>query len=167
MFIPYFISLVVAGYVLYALQNPVSGLLPLELKRFGIELPNVYAPPKYWPFILSLSYIWKNIGYMTLLFYTALMGIDSTRFEAAAIDGTNSVQTTFRISIPFLIPAITLLAILREGNSSNAGPKGSSAAPMESILTGKEISTSPTPVCLTVILLRQDPYAMPCRNSNG
>ncbi|MDR3145401.1 MAG: sugar ABC transporter permease, partial [Treponema sp.] len=41
MFIPYFISWVVASYVLYALQNPVSGLLPLELKRFGIELPNI------------------------------------------------------------------------------------------------------------------------------
>jgi putative aldouronate transport system permease protein len=52
---------------------------------------------------------------MTLLFYTALMGIDSSQFEAAAIDGANSVQITFWISIPFLIPVITLLAILQIG----------------------------------------------------
>jgi putative aldouronate transport system permease protein len=52
---------------------------------------------------------------MTLLFYTALMGIDSTQFEAAAIDGANKTQITFRISIPFLVPVITLLAILQIG----------------------------------------------------
>ncbi|MDR2629625.1 MAG: ABC transporter permease subunit [Spirochaetaceae bacterium] len=115
MFIPYFISWVVASYVLYALQNPVSGLLPNGLKQIGIELPNIYATPKYWPFILSASYIWKNVGYMTLLFYTALMGIDATQFEAAAIDGANALQITFRISIPFLVPVITLLAILQIG----------------------------------------------------
>ncbi|MDR2068631.1 MAG: ABC transporter permease subunit [Spirochaetaceae bacterium] len=114
-FIPYFISWVVASYVLYALQNPVSGLLPTGLRRLGIEIPNIYTTPKYWPFILSTAYVWKNVGYMTLLFYTALMGIEAAQFEAAAIDGANVFQITLSISIPSLVPVITLLAILQIG----------------------------------------------------
>jgi putative aldouronate transport system permease protein len=115
MFIPYFISWVVASYVLYALLNPVSGLWPHALKAMNMESPNIYTVPKYWPLILTASYVWKNAGYMTLLFYTALMGIDATQFEAAAIDGANKTQITFHISLPFLVPVITLLAILQIG----------------------------------------------------
>jgi putative aldouronate transport system permease protein len=115
MFMPYFISWVVASYVLYALLNPVSGVLPHVLQALGGNPPNMYATPRHWPFILIAAYVWKNAGYMTLLFYAALMGIDATQFEAAAIDGANKAQITFRISIPFLVPVITLLAILQIG----------------------------------------------------
>jgi putative aldouronate transport system permease protein len=43
------------------------------------------------------------------------MGIDPAQFEAAAIDGANKSQITFRISIPFLTPVVILLAILSIG----------------------------------------------------
>jgi putative aldouronate transport system permease protein len=115
MFIPYFISWVVASYVLYALLNPVYGMFPHIMKGLGEEVTNVYTNPRYWPGILSAAYLWKNCGYMTLLFYAALMGIDQNQFEAAAIDGANKLQITFRISIPFLGPVIILLAILQIG----------------------------------------------------
>ena len=115
MFIPYFISWVVASYVLYALLNPVMGMIPHMLKVQGKEVINIYSAPKYWPFILNAAYLWKNCGYTTLIFYAALMGIDPTQFEAAAIDGANKPQITFRISIPFLGPVIILLTILKIG----------------------------------------------------
>lgn len=115
MFMPYFISWVVASYILYALLSPQLGVLPNMLRNMGMEVPNFYNTPKYWPFILTVSYVWKNAGYMTLLFYAALMGIDSTQFEAAAIDGANKTQITFRISIPFIMPVIILITILQIG----------------------------------------------------
>jgi putative aldouronate transport system permease protein len=115
MFMPYFVSWIVASYILYALLNPLMGVLPNILKSLGMEVPHFYNTPGYWGFILSLAYVWKNIGYMTLLFYASLMGIDSTQFEAAAIDGANKPQIVFRISIPFLTPVIILLAILQIG----------------------------------------------------
>ena len=115
MFIPYFISWVVASYVLYALLNPVMGLIPHILREQGKEVVNIYSAPKYWPLILNVAYLWKNCGYTTLIFYAALMGIDPTQFEAAAIDGASKPQITFRISIPFLGPVIILLTILKIG----------------------------------------------------
>ncbi|MDR3146432.1 MAG: ABC transporter permease subunit [Treponema sp.] len=115
MFMPYFISWIVASYILYALLNPLMGVLPHLLKSLGMESPNFYNTPRPWSFILVTAYVWKNAGYMTLLFYASLMGIDSTQFEAAAIDGANKPQIVFHISIPFLVPVITLLAILQIG----------------------------------------------------
>lgn len=115
MFMPYFISWVVASYILYALLSPQLGVIPNMLKNMGMEVPNFYNAPEYWPLFLTVSYVWKNVGYMTLLFYASLMGIDSTQFEAAAIDGANKAQITFSISIPFITPVIILMAILQIG----------------------------------------------------
>jgi len=115
MFIPYFISWIVASYVLYALLNPVSGLIPHYYKAQGIELPNIFNTPKYWPFILTAAVVWKSCGYTTLIYYAALMGMDPTYFEAAVVDGANKPQITMRISLPFLGPLIILLVILAIG----------------------------------------------------
>jgi putative aldouronate transport system permease protein len=115
LFMPYFISWIVASYVLYALLNPSLGFIPMVYKDIGIKTPDFYFTPRYWSFILPAAYIWKNAGYSTLLYYAALMSIDFEQFEAAAIDGANKLQITFRISIPYLVPIIMLLAILSIG----------------------------------------------------
>lgn len=66
-------------------------------------------------FFLVVSYVWKNIGYMTLLFYTTLMGMDSTHAEAAAIDGAGKFKIALHISLPYLKPVIILMALLQIG----------------------------------------------------
>jgi putative aldouronate transport system permease protein len=115
MFVPYFVSWVIASYVMYAILNPQMGIIPNILRSMDLEPPNFYYEPKYWTFILTLAYLWKNAGYMTLLYYATLMGIDSNQFEAAAIDGAGKWQITFRISIPFLASVIILMVILQIG----------------------------------------------------
>lgn len=115
MFMPYFISWVVASYVLYALISPQMGMIPNVLKDMGQTVPNFYNAPKYWPFILTVSYVWKNIGYMTLLFYATLIGIDSTQYEAAAIDGAGKLKRALHISLPYLKPTIITMALLQIG----------------------------------------------------
>lgn len=115
MFVPYFISWIVASYVLYALLNPQTGMIPHLLKEAGQAVPNFYNEKKYWPFFLVASYVWKNIGYMTLLFYTTLMGMDSSYAEAASIDGAGKLKIALRISLPYLKPVIILMALLQIG----------------------------------------------------
>lgn len=115
LFMPYFISWIVASYVLYALISPQMGMIPNLLKSMGKAVPNFYNQPKYWPFILTLCYVWKNIGYMTLLFYTTLMGIDSSYLEAASIDGAGKLKRAIHISLPYLKPVIITMALLQIG----------------------------------------------------
>lgn len=115
LFVPYFISWIVASYVLYALLNPQLGMIPNLLRDMGKAVPNFYNEPKYWPLILTVCYLWKNIGYMTILFYTTLMGIDSSYFEAAAIDGAGKLKRAYYISLPCLKPVIIIMSLLQIG----------------------------------------------------
>lgn len=115
-FFPYFISWVVASFMLYAFLNYDYGILNNLFKNFGIEPFQWYSKAEYWPGILTAVYLWKSIGYTSIIYYAALVGIDREYFEAAAIDGASKWQMTRKISIPFLSPMIILLILLSIGN---------------------------------------------------
>lgn len=115
LFVPYFLSWVVISYIVYIILNPDMGILNQLLKVFGIEAVNWYSEPKHWRLILVISNVWKNAGYYTILYYTALMGIDSSYFEASEIDGATKFQQIRSISIPLLSPLIILLVLLQIG----------------------------------------------------
>ena len=115
LFVPYFISWVVGSYVLYALLSPNLGVIPNLIAKLGKTPPNFYMEPSYWPFILTIAFVWKNIGYNTLIFYAALMGMDTTLHEAAAIDGASKFQRIQYICIPHLTPTIVMMCLLLLG----------------------------------------------------
>jgi putative aldouronate transport system permease protein len=76
---------------------------------------NWYSDPNYWLWILLIAYVWKNLGYLTVIFYTGLMSVDPSLFEAARIDGANNWQIRFRVSLPLLLPIVLTLALLNIG----------------------------------------------------
>jgi len=114
-FFPYFLSWVVAGYALYAFLDTDQGVINDLLGRFGIEAKSWYTENGYWPPILILANLWKTVGYYSVIYYAGLMGIDRQLYEAAMIDGANTWQKIWRISLPMLAPLITLLVILQIG----------------------------------------------------
>ena len=120
MFVPYFISWVVASYVVYALLCPDMGVMSVLCKKLGFSVPNFYNTPHYWRIIMPLAYLWKNVGYMTLLYYATLLGMDIHLLEAAAIDGATKKQRTWYIMLPFLKPTIVLMVLLQTGKIFNA-----------------------------------------------
>lgn len=115
MFFPYFLSWVVAGYMLFAFLNMNLGIINNVLKNYGIEQVAWYSEAKYWPFILILVYIWKSAGYFSIIYYSGLMSIDSEYYEAAAIDGANKLQMVRHISIPLITPLIIVMVLLQVG----------------------------------------------------
>lgn len=116
MITPYFMSWVIVAYMVYAILNPGYGYLAQVLSLFGIDPIDWYSKPAAWPTILTITYVWKNVGMDSVVYYAALMGLDTTFFEAAEIDGANKVQRTWSIVLPSLIPLISILTILKIGN---------------------------------------------------
>lgn len=112
---PHFVSWVVAAYIVYALLNPQYGLINHLLVKFGIEPIDWYAMPKAWPAILSIAYIWKHIGLDSVIYYAALMGMDSSLIEAASVDGATRWQQTRFVIIPQLTVLIVIQTILKIG----------------------------------------------------
>lgn len=116
MILPRFLSWVVVGFVVYALLNPVHGIFNQILGFLGQDPIQWYAEAKYWPTILTSANVWNGIGMSTIIYYAGLMGTDKELYEAAEIDGANRLMQTWYISIPAIIPIITILNILAFGN---------------------------------------------------
>ena len=68
-----------------------------------------------------ISGIWQGIGWNSIIYLAALSGIDQEQYEAASIDGANRLQQVIHITLPGLMPTITILFILRMGNILNVG----------------------------------------------
>lgn len=115
MILPSFLSWVVVGYMTYALLNPELGFINRTLQSLGIQTVSWYSEPAYWPLILITVSIWKGAGLSSIIYYSILLNINSEYYEAAKVDGATKWQMARYISIPFLIPAMTILTILAIG----------------------------------------------------
>jgi len=76
---------------------------------------NWYSDPTYWPVIIVVVFLWKSVGYNSVIYLAAIMGIDKSLYEAAMIDGANKWQQIRNITIPMLTPLITILTLLAIG----------------------------------------------------
>ena len=116
MFLPYFISWVVVSSFVYSVFNPEFGTVNYLLKSLGMNPVNIYNEPNYWYFLLPVFYVWKLIGYGTIFYLAAIMGVDRECYEAADIDGANIWQRIFKITLPSLKPTIITLVLLGISN---------------------------------------------------
>lgn len=114
--LPRFMSWIIVSYVTHAILSPSYGVLNQFLSWAGMETVDVYTKTYVWPFILTIVENWKSIGTGCILYYASLMGIDSSLYEAAAIDGATRWKQTLHISLPSLVPVVTILLILGVGN---------------------------------------------------
>ncbi len=115
--LPHLISMVIVSYLVFALLSPETGFLnKTVLPWLGIdEGISWYTEQKYWPWILTLVYFWKSVGYSSIVYFAALLGIDEEYYEAARLDGASRWQQIRRITIPILTPVIIMLTLLNVG----------------------------------------------------
>lgn len=116
MLLPYFLSWVIIGYFVYAFLSPDKGLMNIIITSFGGTEINWYNEPKFWPLILIILGVWKGVGYNSIIYFAAIMGIDPSYYEAAMVDGASKWQQIKNVTLPQLIPLITILSILAVGN---------------------------------------------------
>jgi len=115
MFLPYFLSWVLVGYIVYAFLNHSDGFINRTLTSLGLDGISWYQDPAAWPYILILAHLWKAIGFSTLVYFAGILGIDTEYYEAARMDGASKLQMTFSITLPLLLPLVIILGILSIG----------------------------------------------------
>lgn len=113
---PNFLSWVVVSYMVYAILQPQNGTFNQILTVFGAEKIDAYSKPEAWPLILTIASVWKHVGMDAVVYYAAMMGFDTSIFEAAEIDGANKIKRTWYVLIPSLVSLIVMLTILKIGN---------------------------------------------------
>lgn len=110
--LPFLVSIVVVSYIVYGFLSTEYGLVNHLLQKLGSDKISWYSTEKYWPVILVAVHAWKNIGYNTILYYATLMGIDTSYYEAAVVDGATRWQRIRYITLPSLIPTISILTLM-------------------------------------------------------
>ncbi|MBB3108141.1 putative aldouronate transport system permease protein [Paenibacillus phyllosphaerae] len=115
MFLPYFISWVTVSAFVYNFLNYEYGIVNKMLAHFSIAPLDIYSNTSYWYFLLPFLYVWKWVGYGSVLYLAAIVGIDQEVYEAATIDGATRFQKITRITLPLLKPTMIILILLGLG----------------------------------------------------
>lgn len=110
--IPYLISMVVVSYIVFAFLSMDNGFINNFLLNKKI---NWYMSPKYWPYILVIVNLWKSFGYGSIIYYATVIGIDSSLYEAAVVDGASKWQRIWNVTLPGLRSTIITLTLLNIG----------------------------------------------------
>ena len=119
-FVVFFISWVVLGGIFVDIFS-LNGIVNNFLRFFGLD-PIFFLGNTFWfPIIMIITDVWKFYGYNMIIFYAAIVGVDSSLYESAALDGAGRIRSIWSITIPTIMPIIAVMGLLNLGNVLNAG----------------------------------------------
>lgn len=116
-FFPFFISWVIAYSIFNTFLAIDSGLINIIMVKLGLIKSgiNFMGAPEYsWGVMVFINF-WKYLGYNSVIFISAIAGIDQEQYEAAVIDGASRIDKIRYITLPALIPTFVVLLIMNSG----------------------------------------------------
>ncbi len=118
---PYFISTVVMCGMITIFLNPDKGIFNTVRSILHLESIDFLGKPQFFKSIYVWSGIWQGVGWSSIIYISALSGVDQQLHEAAIVDGATKLQRIFHVDIPSLKPTIIMLLILQIGQIMNVG----------------------------------------------
>lgn len=119
-YLPYFISWVVVANILFTLLGN-EGLVNEVLQLLGIKPVAFLGEGKYFWALLTVTNIWKGVGWSSIIYLSAIAGIDQELYQAGTVDGLGRFGLIWHITLPGIRTTVMLLLILSIGGILNAG----------------------------------------------
>lgn len=120
-YLPHFISWIVASGLVISFLSPTDGFINNIIRFFGGAPIFFMGSSEYFRGILVVSDIWKEVGWGAIIYLAALAGVPMELNEAAIIDGANKIKRIVYVTLPYIVPTIIILLLLRIGGVLNAG----------------------------------------------
>ena len=120
-YMPHFISWVVIGGIIFDLFSLSGGSVNIMLEKITGERINFLTSNQLFRPLLVISELWKEVGWGTIIYLAAITGIDPMLYEAATIDGAGHFRKIWNITLPGILPTITIMFLLRIGHILDAG----------------------------------------------
>ena len=120
LYLPHFLSWVIIGGMVLEIFSPTGTLNTMLLKAGWIsdKIPFLTEGTP-WQLTYVLVGVWQSMGWGTILYLSAITGIDMSLFEAAKIDGANKLQQIWHVTLPGIRSTIVVLLILNVGQMMN------------------------------------------------
>lgn len=119
-YLPHFISLVVVAGIITTFCMS-TGLINNIIVLFGGKASSLLQNPKYYRTIYIVSGIWQQVGWGSIIYLSALAGVDSQLYEAAAIDGAGKWKQMIHVTLPGIAPTIVIMLLMRIGQLMSMG----------------------------------------------
>lgn len=112
-YIPHFVSWVIMAGIIYKIFS-IDPYSPFNALRslFGLKPLEILASPHFFLPLIAFSNVFKEVGWGTIIYLAAIMGVDPQLYESAIIDGAGKLRQTWSITLPTILPVITILFIL-------------------------------------------------------
>ncbi|GHU68701.1 sugar ABC transporter permease [Spirochaetia bacterium] len=122
-YLPHFLSwVIVTGLVASMLAVENGAINQVLVFLHIVDEPVLWlARPNYFWGIIGVTYVWKEVGWNTIIYLAAIVGIDPTLYEAAEIDGCNRYHKMWNITLPGIKPTIIIMLIMSIGHILDAG----------------------------------------------
>ena len=108
---PYVLSGVAVGLLWLFVFDPNFGVTSALLQALGLQSPDWYNDPDYALVMVIIVYLWKNVGYVALIYLAGLQAIPKDLLEAASLDGAGRIRSLFGIVLPLLGPTTFFLSV--------------------------------------------------------
>lgn len=118
---PYFISTVVICGMLNIFMAPDTGVFNHILNFFGLDSVNFLAKPEWFKSIYVWSGVWQGMGWSSIIYISALAGVNYELHEAAILDGATKFHRMIHVDLPSIKSTIIMLLILQVGSLMNVG----------------------------------------------
>lgn len=118
-YLPYFLSWVVLGGLFIQLLSPSTGPISYIFKLLGKQPIYFLGDVKWFRSVLVVTSLWKGLGWGSIIYLAALAGIDPQLYEAAMIDGAGKLKQIIYVTLPSLVPVITIMFIFAMGGIIN------------------------------------------------
>ncbi|MBQ3080612.1 MAG: sugar ABC transporter permease [Clostridia bacterium] len=121
LYLPHFLSWIIIGGMVLKIFAPTTGVVNALLLKSGIIKTNVpfLTDGPTWQITYTLVGVWQNMGWGTILYLSAITGINMELFEAARIDGANKMRQIWHVTLPGIRSTIVVLLILNIGQMMN------------------------------------------------
>jgi putative aldouronate transport system permease protein len=122
-YLPHFLSWVIVTGLVASMLAVENGAVNDVLTALGIIKEPVLwlSIPKYFWGIIGVTYVWKEVGWNTIIYLAAIVGIDPALYEAAEIDGCNRFNKMLHITLPGIKATIIIMLIMAVGHILDAG----------------------------------------------
>lgn len=120
-YLPNFVSWVVVVSLMTIIFTPYGGIVNNIRKGFGLDSIFFMGEKAYFYPMVVLSDIWKNAGWGSIIYLSALSGVSQELYEAAMVDGAGHLKCTWHITLPSIKGTIGIMFIFAVGGILNAG----------------------------------------------
>jgi len=122
-YLPHFMSWVIVSGLVISLLSVDNGSLNILLQKMNLidePIGWLNLPEYFWAILISTT-VWKTIGFNSIVYLAAIAGVNPQLYEAASMDGASRFKQIYLITLPSIMPVVTLFMILAIGDFLTAG----------------------------------------------